>query len=345
MNLFALTLVPAFRFGGGEKWQLKCLRALRPSFSGVRFLSTVNDLPPQGALGDMLVRSYDFDSDEWGQEYRWSHFEKALASSSHVWIFQYQASDVALEVLLNVPISAKTFLTNLGCEPARFFSSYVPCRSHRFIEISRFAAMRTARFVPNVGYVWCGYDAPSEAEPVAHAKKKGYVMVGRMLPHKRPDFLVESWTSGDPVLRLVGSCPDASFLKKLQGGFEGKPIEIFQDAPGELRDRLIAESLGLIAPSSIEPEQSELLGLVIFEALQCGTIPVASSIPSYLEVMEALGLGDWVFRWDDPGDLHRVLDRLGRLAPCEYTDIVQSAREAAREKFHWDNIVPLLTQP
>ncbi len=345
MNLFALTLVPAFRFGGGEKWQLECLRALRPNFSKVRFLSTAHDLPPRGNLGDLRVRSYDLDSEQWGQEYGWSHFEREFAEATHLWIFQYQASDIALEVLLNSPVSGKAFLTNLGCEPARFFSSYVPCRSHRFIEISRFAAMRTARFVPNVGHVWCGYDALREVTPVSHAKKKGYVMVGRMLPHKRPDFLLESWASGDPVLRLVGSCPDASFFERLQSGLEGKPVEMYPDAPEDLRDRLIAESLGLIAPSSIEPEQSELLGLVIFEALQCGTIPVASSIPSYLEVMDALDLRDWVFQCDDPADLRKVLERLGRLAPGEYADIVQQARKAAKKQFHWDNIVPLLTGP
>lgn len=344
MKLVAITLVPAFRFGGGEKWQLECLKELLGSFQEVRYLAVAADLPPSGKVEQTTFRRYDFACEEWGEEIGWCEVDADLAEATHVWIFQYQASDISVELILNANPGANLFFTNLGCEPAPFFKAYVPAVGHRFVEISRFAAMRTSRFVSNVDHVWCGYEAGKEISPVAKAEKEGFVMVGRMLPHKRPDFLVREWKKGDPVLRLVGGCPDAGFLERLVATLADKPVEIHPEATDLERDRIISRSLGLIAPSSMHPEQSELLGLVVFEALQCGTIPVTSSIPAYVEIMEALDLSDWVFAWDSPEDLRHTCQRLQVLPGNDYLAILEHARDRARRQFRWSNIVPLIAR-
>jgi hypothetical protein len=39
MKLVAVSLAPAFRFGGGEKWQLECLQELKCFFEEIIYIS------------------------------------------------------------------------------------------------------------------------------------------------------------------------------------------------------------------------------------------------------------------------------------------------------------------
>jgi glycosyltransferase involved in cell wall biosynthesis len=225
-----------------------------------------------------------------------------------------------------------------------FFKNYIPQRNHCFLEISHFSAKRTTRFVPNVAYVWCGYEYKLEKQMVSKDHRQGFVMVGRLLPHKRPDFLIDAWVKTNQPLDIIGSCQDKSFLERLNEKIGEKPIKIHLDISNSRRDRIISESLGLIAPSSNKPEQSELLGLIIFEALQNGTIPIVSSIPSYIEIMKALGLMDWVFECNSVASLRNVCSSLEVLSNQDYCSLVESARTKARNQFKWDNIVPVITK-
>jgi len=344
MKLVAITLVPAFGFGGGEKWQLECLQELRCFFDEIIYISVSKNINTLQSISSTEFRKYDFETESWSKEVISSEIFEYLSGCENIWIFQYQASDISLELILNANSNSKVFLTNLGCEPAMFFENYIPQRKHCFIEISNFSAKRTARFVPNVTSVCCGYEYKHEKQMVSKAERHGFVMVGRLLPHKRPDFLIDAWLKTNQPLHIIGSCQDESFLEKLKIRIGEKPVKIYSDISNLKRDRIISTSLGLIAPSSNEPEQSELLGLVIFEALQNGTLPIVSSIPSYIEIMKALGLMDWVFECDSVLSLRTICSSLEALSNHDYSSLVENARIKARNQFKWDNIVPLITR-
>ena len=344
MKLVAVSLVPAFRFGGGEKWQLECLQELKCFFDEIIYISASKTLNTAQSIFHTGFRKYNFETENWGSEVLGSEIIEHISVCKIFWIFQYQASDISLELILNAHSNSKVFMTNLGCEPAMFFENYTPQRNHCFLEISQFSAKRTARFVPNVAYVWCGYEYKLEKQIVSKAHRQGFVMVGRLLPHKRPDFLIDAWSKTGQPLHIIGSFQEESFFEKLKKSIGKKPVKIYSDISNFKRDNIISKSIGLIAPSSSEPEQSELLGLVIFEALQNGTLPIVSSIPSYIEIMKALGQMDWVFECDSVASLRNVCSSLEELSIQDYCSLVESARTKARNQFKWDNIVPLMTK-
>jgi glycosyltransferase involved in cell wall biosynthesis len=343
MKLVAFALVPAFRIGGGEKWQYECLRELYEKCEEVIYLTVTLDILQKTKLKDVRFQTYDFKTSSWGEELSWDEVSSKIVGSSHAWIFQYQASDISIEIILNLGVNCKVFLTNLGCEPAPFFEYYHQSTRELFLEISEFSASRTSRYVQNVKSVLCGYEPMLERSVNSKNSRNGFVMVGRILPHKRPDFLVDNWEKTDPPLHLIGSCPDGKYIKEIKNKIGEKPINIHSDISNEVRDYIISTSTGLIAPSSVEPEQSELLGLVIFEAIQNGTLPIVSSIPAYEEIMGSLGLDKLVFRWNSGSSLRELCDRLTQMPDTKYISLVNQAREKAKKQYQWANIVPALT--
>src|SRR6185295_18828738 len=95
--------------------------------------------------------------------------------------------------------------------------------------------------------------------------------------------------------------------------------------------RLITEASGLVSASTHQLfdgrriEQPELLGLVLCEALRDGTLPVASDVPAFVEVMGAVGLAEWTFREGDAGTLRQHMHRLGEMSDEERHERLNAA--------------------
>jgi glycosyltransferase involved in cell wall biosynthesis len=113
---------------------------------------------------------------------------------------------------------------------------------------------------------------------------------------------------------------------------------------------MLADTSGLVSASTHHLfdgrriEQPELLGLVLCEALRDGTLPVASDVPAFVEVMTAVGLGDWTFAEGDSQALRRRLDTLGTLDGNERQARLYEARQALRREFAWDDYWPRVLQ-
>jgi glycosyltransferase involved in cell wall biosynthesis len=84
-------------------------------------------------------------------------------------------------------------------------------------------------------------------------------------------------------------------------------------------------------------EQAELLGLAVLEAVCAGVLPITSDVPAFVEIMNALGLQEWVCPEGDVSSLRRSLDRLGSWDASQVTSLVLQAQAKLAECFAWDD--------
>lgn len=111
---------------------------------------------------------------------------------------------------------------------------------------------------------------------VRSKKKNQVIYVGRLIKYKNVDLLLNEFSKvKDSKLIIVGSGPEEENLKRL-----AKKLDINVDFRGFVTEkekiRLIKSSQLLINPSSVEG-----LGLILLEAMACGTPVVAKNLSTY----------------------------------------------------------------
>jgi glycosyltransferase involved in cell wall biosynthesis len=175
------------------------------------------------------------------------------------------------------------------------------------------------------------------------------VALGRVLPHKGLETTIDALAPGD-VLHVVGPSPDTAYADFLQQRARGKDVVFHGSLPRSDVQQLLKGAGGLVSASTHylfdgrRIEQPELLGLVLCEALRDGTLPIASDVPAFVEVMTALGLDAWTFAEGDARTLRDRLDRLSALDEREREQWIEAARRALVREFSWDDYWPRVVQ-
>jgi glycosyltransferase involved in cell wall biosynthesis len=109
--------------------------------------------------------------------------------------------------------------------------------------------------------------APTSREPL-------FVAVGRLVPHKRVDLLLDMWDRVHPLvggrLVIVGDGPERARLEALAG----PGVHFAGRVPGEAKERLLGAAWALVHPSLLEG-----WGLVVMEAAVHGTPTLAFDVP------------------------------------------------------------------
>jgi glycosyltransferase involved in cell wall biosynthesis len=160
---------------------------------------------------------------------------------------------------------------------------------------------RVTRFVANSTAVadriraFYGRDADVVHPPVetdfftqADVERDGFLYVGRLVSYKRPDLVVEAFRGLPHRLTVLGAGHQLETLRR-----DAPPnvrfVESATDA--ELRD-LYRSSLALVYPGV------EDFGIVMAEALACGTPVIAAAAGGATDIVEP-GVSGWLL--DDPG--------------------------------------------
>jgi glycosyltransferase involved in cell wall biosynthesis len=174
-------------------------------------------------------------------------------------------------------------------------------------------------------------------------KRDGTVLfVGRILPHKGLDYLVEALPN-DMRLELIGPALDASYLQRLKSLAERKNVVFRHDCnDGKLVDAY-RRSLCVVLPSVYRTsggamtQVPELLGQTLLEAMACATPAICTNVASMPEIVED-GLTGFVVPPNDSESLHNALCRLR-----DNSELARSMGAAGRrrvlEKFTWPSVV------
>lgn len=180
-----------------------------------------------------------------------------------------------------------------------------------------------------------GYPAVFLEHPIEAAPTDGVAFVGSWLARKGNHTAVGVLTS------LARSRPS---LRLLIAGTGLDAVAVAADFPPDVRDRLAIHSRFSRAelPQLLRgfgvllfPSRSEGYPLSLVEAMACGMVPVASSIPGVVDVVRDGENGFLVPEGDPNGFIDRIVSLLDD--PGAFAQLRSAARESVRET-SWENL-------
>lgn len=148
---------------------------------------------------------------------------------------------------------------------------------------------------------------PGERRQTSHAQPMHIAYVGRLVPEKGVDLLIEALgrLSGDWRATLVGDGPETSRLRAqlerlgLENRVALKAWMPSTDMPAFYRNVDV-----LVLPSRTQPNWTEQFGRVLIEAMACGVVVIGSNAG---EIPHVIGEAGRIFPEGDAAALHEAL--------------------------------------
>lgn len=193
---------------------------------------------------------------------------------------------------------------------------------------------RTATFIPN------GIE-PKQPRPVNQIKEKwgldegSYLLyLGRLVPEKRPELLIEAFKELDTDRRLViagGGSDTSEYESSLRDAAQGDLRILFTGfVDGEPLEELYSNCYAYVLPSDVEGMPMSLL-----EAMAYGRCCVTSDIPECADVLAGNGV---TFGKGSADSLRAALQ--GLLADGDRGRVLGAAAKAHVENtYNWDSVV------
>ena len=213
-----------------------------------------------------------------------------------------------------------------------------------FLTVSAYSARELAAPPARTRVIYGGAD-PARFRPDPDAVRRDVLFVGRLTPHKGVDRLIRALPAGGRLL-VAGSAghdpdpPERDYPLLLRALARGRDVRFLGTVTDDELAALYRRAAVVVLPSLEKTcygrvvRVSELLGLVLLEAMASGTPVVASRLGGLPEAVEDGETGFLV----EPGNEEELRERLrqvledGRLA----ARLGRRAREVALERFTWE---------
>lgn len=171
-------------------------------------------------------------------------------------------------------------------------------------------------------------------------RQRQVVQVGRIMPHKGINYLLEAAGADVPVV-VAGKVIDQAYYQHLRRLSEGKPVTFLIDASDEVVAELYARSAVTVAASVYRDEfgrpwpNSELLGLTLLESMAVGTPVVCTKVGGMPEYMVD-GKTGYLVPPNDASALRARLDVL--LSDRQLAASMGTAGHEHMQQFTWQNV-------
>ena len=168
------------------------------------------------------------------------------------------------------------------------------------------------------------------------------VYVGRLLPHKGINYLVEAMPPDMP-LKVIGQAMDERYLRELRTAAAGKNVTFHHDFTDADIVHAYRSALCIVLPSVYrnvygdETKVPELLGQTLLEGMACGTPAICTDVASMPEIVDD-GRSGFIVPPNDPSAICRRLVWLND-HPAEAAQMGLAARQRVLEKFTWPAVV------
>ncbi|HZU77371.1 MAG TPA: glycosyltransferase family 4 protein, partial [Dehalococcoidia bacterium] len=266
----------------------------------------------------------------------------ALAGAAIVHTHHLKSAPSKLAALTARALGRRTAVTDHGL-PGGDWAGLLPRLFHRFLAVSAYSARVLGSPPARTRLVYGGAD-PRRFFPDGSARG-GVLFVGRLTPHKGIDRLITALPAG-AALQIAGTDghdpkpPERDYPALLRRLAAGKDVRFLGAVADEALPALYRSAAVLALPSVHRTcygrpvAISELLGLVVLEAMMSGTPVVASRLGGVPEIVEDGVTGFLV----EPGDEAQLHERLAALVgdPAVARRMGARARELAMERFTWD---------
>jgi glycosyltransferase involved in cell wall biosynthesis len=212
-----------------------------------------------------------------------------------------------------------------------------------FLHVSEFSR-RIARQLdePRAHVVYAGVDPGRFSPPPAGTQRTGVLYVGRIMPHKGVDVLIEALPDG-VSLDVVGSVLDERFRGDLNRLAAGRDVRFHHDWDDE-RVRAAYRSAACVVLPSVYRDRygdefivPELLGQTLLEGMACGAPAICTDVGGMPEVVEH-GVTGFIVPPNDPAALRdRLVEVLS--SPARTRELGDAGLRRVRERFVWDRVV------
>ncbi len=329
-------------FGGGERYAHELARALARR-TPTRLVS-FGSRPRRDFEGPLEVSIHE--------PLRWVHgmktnpfsvsFLRDLADVDVVHCLAWNTLVTDLSVIFARATGRKAMVTDVGGGASVTLVRWLPIARwvDRFLLIAEEGGSQFLAHRDRWSILFAGIDTES-FRPDPEVRRQGVLFVGRLLPHKGVDVLIEAVDPGVP-LRIVGRRYHDEYFALLQRLAAGKDVTFVTDATDEqIRDFYRAAAVSVL-PSVYrtvygdETALPELLGFTAMEAMACGAPVVVSRVGGMHHVVDDGVTGYLV----PPGDPAALRDRLRRLLadPELAGRMGRAARLRIEELFTWDGV-------
>jgi glycosyltransferase involved in cell wall biosynthesis len=329
-------------FGGGERYALELAKALARE-TPTR-LVTFGQRPRRERLGDLEIRIH--------RPLRYIHgvranplsfgFLRDLRGMDVVHCVAWNTLVTDLAVLRARLTGQRAFITDVGGGASFTLQRWLPIG--RWVDgYLLIAAQGGAQFTAwrdRWSILLAGIDT-ARFRPAPGVERSGVLFVGRLLPHKGIDTLIEAMDPDVP-LRVVGRPYHEKYFALLQELAAGKRVTFVTDASDD-------EILGYYQTAAVSVLPSvnrtvygdwaplpELLGFTLLEAMACGAAVICTRVGALEEVVED-GTSGFLVPPSDPAALR---DRLRLLLgdPALASRCGAAARRRIEEVFTWEQV-------
>jgi glycosyltransferase involved in cell wall biosynthesis len=213
----------------------------------------------------------------------------------------------------------------------------------RFLTVSAFSARELGAPQDRTRVIFGGAD-PQRFHPDDTVVREGALFVGRLTPHKGLDRLLTALPER-VRLTVVGSTghdrdpPERDYPRLLRSLAGGLDVRFLGAAADDALPMLYRSASVLVLPSVLRTcygravRVSELLGLVVLEAMASGTPVIASRLGGLPEVVED-GISGFLV---EPGSVDELRARVEQVVgdAALASRLGQAAREAVLDRFTW----------
>jgi glycosyltransferase involved in cell wall biosynthesis len=223
------------------------------------------------------------------------------------------------------------------------WAGLLPRLFDRFLTVSDYSARELGLPADRTRVIYGGAD-PCRFAPDPAERRQGILFVGRLTPPKGIDRLIMALPHG-ASLRIAGSeghdphPPERDYPLLLRGVAAGRDVEFLGPVPDADLPLLYRQATVLALPSVDRTcygrflPVTELLGLVLLEAMASGTPVVGSRLGALPEVIQDGVTGFLV----EPGNVAELRERLAELLgdPERAQWMGRNARDLVLERFSW----------
>jgi alpha-maltose-1-phosphate synthase len=238
----------------------------------------------------------------------------------------------------------KVYVTDLGgggWDVSSYFNTDRWFRGH--LHISEYSRKIFGQEGQHWSHVILGGVDTETFSPDSNVVSDGSVLfVGRLLPHKGVNYLVEA-APPDLPLKLIGQPMHDGYFRELQTLAAGKHVCFHHDFADDDIVRAYRSALCIVLPSvyrTVHGEETrvpELLGQTLLEGMACGIPAICTDVASMPEIVED-GRSGFIVPPNDPSALREKLVWLN----ChreEAKTMGIAARNRVLEKFTWPRVV------
>jgi glycosyltransferase involved in cell wall biosynthesis len=327
-------------FGGGERYALELARAL--ARRAPTRLVTFGSRARRGTDGPLEISVHK--PLLWVSGVRNNPFSLSfladLRGADVIHCVSWHTLVTDFSVLFSRLTHKKVFVTDVGGGSGVTLVSRLPIGRwvDRFLLIAEEGGTSFLAHRDRWSTLFAGIDTQRFRPPEVD-RRAGVLFVGRLLPHKGIDTLIEAMDPG-ASLRIVGRPYNDDYFALLQRMAAGKDVSFVTDATDE---QVLAfyQSASVSVLSSVNRTVHgdlvalpELLGFTAMEAMACGTPVVVSRVGGMHHVVDDGVTGYLV----PPSDPEALRDRLRRLLgdPGLARSMGTAARRRIEELFTWD---------